>query len=111
MENNGTKNHIQKLEDDDLQFSAGSTEARNASSFFKRDRVSTTCAYCGEQSIVKFDETFPTDMNGIYGYSKYAAEQLWWCPCGKQNLTKAQRWKGIGQYDTWWGTTYRVDLS
>lgn len=108
MENNEAKKLIQKLEDNDLQFSAGWTKVENASSFFKRDRVSATCAHCGATCIVKFNDKFITDMSAIYGHMSYKAQKVWTCmACHCENLTEAKRDSHIFGYDTWWGHTYK----
>ncbi len=111
-ERNNKTSDIQKLDDNDLQFSAGNTDVNNASTFFKRNRVSTTCDHCGKPRELKFsnEELTPETSHVIYGITGYFNSVDWTCEhCGGKNHTFAKRkaglFNGFANYKSWGGWT------
>ena len=109
-ERNNKTSDIQKLDDNDLQFSAGETEVNNANTFFKRNIVSTTCDHYGKPRELKFSnkQLIPEITHFIYGISSYRVHVDWTCEhCGGKNHTfakrKAGRFSGFGNYKSWRG--------
>ena len=99
------KNGIQKLNDDDTaQVSGGLTRVTDASSFFKRNRVSTTCNRCGAKQTIKIDPKDIMTRSWSGGEHYLWAELYWACKqCGTDNKAYIRRdndkWNGYNYFD------------
>ena len=101
---NTVTDNIQKLNENDLEKVSGGkwTDIKDVSSFFRRNRIATSCSNCHRVNILKINKS---DID--YCFLNKGYDKVWKCKyCNRFSHTIACSDKlSSGSYGPWYGRT------